>query len=281
MDATVFLAVLFAAACHAGWNAVVKIGLDAFSTTSLIAVGAGVVAIVLLPFFPIPPAAAWPWLIASMILHLAYYIALIEAYRAGDMGQVYPIARGTAPLMTGTLSPFLVGESLDLLTWIGILGLAFGVLLISFRGGQDIARFERRAVGFALVTAVTITGYSFVDGIGARISGNAVAYTLWLFALDGVMMLMVALYWRGTAFVPHLKRYWKSGVFGGGLSMASYGIAIWAMTVAPIALVAALRETSVLFGSIIAVIFLKEKLRANRVVAAVMIVGGMMLIRLH
>lgn len=281
MDGTVFLAVLFAAACHAGWNAVVKIGLDAFTTTSLIAVGAGAAAILLLPFWPIPPAAAWPWLIGSMILHLGYYIALIEAYRAGDMGQVYPIARGTAPLMTASLSPLVVGEVLDLPTWVGILGLAFGVLLISLRGGRDIARFERRAVLFALATAVTISGYSFVDGIGARASGDAVAYTLWLFALDGVMMLAVALWWRGTAFLPQLALYWKSGLFGGGLSMVSYGIAIWAMTVAPIALVSAVRETSVLFGSVFAVVFLKEPLRANRVVAALMIVAGLALIRLY
>jgi drug/metabolite transporter (DMT)-like permease len=172
VESIVFLAVLFAAFCHAGWNALVKVGLDPLSTTTLIAIGSAVVAIPFLPFVGLPLAAAWPWLIASALIHLIYFAALIEAYRTGDLGQVYPIARGAAPLMTATATTFLVGEKLSLLGWTGIVVLVAGVFLLSARGGRDLVRFDRRAVGFALLTALTICTYSVVDGIGARLAGD-------------------------------------------------------------------------------------------------------------
>jgi drug/metabolite transporter (DMT)-like permease len=285
MDPYVFAAVLFAAACHAGWNAVIKVGLDPFTTTALIAIAAGIVALPILPFVGLPIAAAWPWVIASVILHLAYYIGLTEAYRTGDMGQVYPIARGSAPLMTAGVSTLWLGEKLGIVGWFGIGVLVAGVFLLSMRGGRDLAKIDRRAIGFALFTAVTICAYSVVDGVGARIAGNAHAYSAMLFVLDGAMMALFALMRNGSGVVPDMLRYWKPGFVGGTLSLAAYWIAIWAMTVAPIALVAALRETSVLFGAAIAVLVLREPLRAIRVVArivaAMMIVCGLALIRLQ
>jgi len=281
MDPFVFAAVLFAAACHAGWNAVIKVGLDPFAATALIAVGAGVVALPLVPIVGIPTASAWPWLIASVILHLFYYIGLIEAYRAGDMGQVYPIARGAAPLMTASASTWLLGEQLGAAGWSGIAVLSAGVVLLSARGGRGLAQLDRRAVGFALLTALTICGYSLVDGIGARVSGNAHAYAAMLFLLDGAAMLVFALARLRAGILGAITVYWRSGLAGGALSFAAYWIAIWAMTVAPIAIVAALRETSVLFGALIAVVVLKEPMRLTRVSAAVMIVAGLALIRLH
>lgn len=281
MDPIVFAAVLFAAACHAGWNAVIKFGLEPFTTTTLIAVAAALVAAPLVVVFGLPAAAAWPWLIASMVPHLAYYIGLTEAYRTGDMGQVYPIARGTAPLLTAIGSTLLIGEPLGALGWGGIVVLAVGVVLMSLRGGPALARIDRRAVGFALFTAVTIAGYSLADGMGARASGNAHAYVATLFVGDGLMMAVLAFIRRGPGVAVDLARYWKTGLAGGTLSLVAYWIAIWAMTVAPIAIVAALRETSVLFGAVIAVVILKEPLRAMRVAAALMIVTGLALIRLQ
>ena len=247
----------------------------------LIAALAGIVSLPLLFFVPVPPLAAWPWLIASVITHVGYYIGLAGAYRSGDMGQVYPIARGTAPLMTAAGGALLVGENFSLIGWAGILALTSGVFLLSMRGGGDLAHLNRRAVGFALFTAVTICCYSLVDGIGARTAGNAHSYALWLFVIDGAFITLIALVSRGPAAVPAMAKFWKSGLIGGVLSLAAYWIVIWAMTVAPIALVAALRETSVLFGAAIAVVFLKEPLRAPRIVAAVMIVCGIALIRLQ
>jgi drug/metabolite transporter (DMT)-like permease len=281
MDAFVFAAVLFAAACHAAWNATIKRGLDPLATTVVISVGAALVAAALLPLVGLPAAPSWPWCAASVLIHLFYFGALIESYRAGDLGQVYPIARGSAPLMTATATTAFVGERLGVLGWVGIILLVAGVLLLSLRGGRDLARLDRKAVGFALFTAVTICAYSVVDGVGARLAGSANAYTAALFVGIAPVMVIYALARRGAAATLAIGRHWGLGLAGGTLQLGSYGIAIWAMTVAPIAIVAALRETSVLFGAAIAVIFLKESLRASRIVAAVMIVAGLALIRLH
>jgi drug/metabolite transporter (DMT)-like permease len=282
MDLFVFLAVLFAAACHAAWNASIKRTLDPLATTVLIALGAGAVALVFVPFAGVPAPASWPWLIASIVIHLFYFAGLIESYRAGDLGQVYPIARGAAPLMTAAVTTFTVGEQLGPAGWGGIIALAAGVLLLSLRGGRDIATLDRRAVGAALFTAVTICLYSVVDGIGARAAGPGLAnaYSCLLFVGIAPVVLGYALARRGRAVWAAMVPHWRTGLGGGAMAVISYSIAIWAMTVAPIAIVAALRETSVLFGAIIAVALLGEPLRAARVGAALLIVCGLVLLRL-
>ena len=281
MENVVFLAVLFAAACHAGWNALIKVGLDPLSTTTLISIGSGLVALILLPFVGLPAWGAWPWLVASVAIHLIYFASLIESYRTGDLGQVYPIARGSAPLMTAAATTVIVDERLSLVGWTGILALVAGVLLLSARGGRDLAVVDRRAIGFALFTAITVCGYSVVDGIGARASANPNAYSVCLFIGIALVMVPYALYRDGRDVMPAMHLYWRRGLAGGALQFLSYGIAIWAMTIVPIAVVAALRETSVLFGATIAVVLLKEPLRAVRIVAALMIVCGLILIRVQ
>jgi drug/metabolite transporter (DMT)-like permease len=282
MDLFVFAAVLFAAACHAIWNASIKGTLDPLATTVLIAVGAALVALPGIPFSGWPDPACWPWLIASIIIHLFYFAGLIESYRAGDLGQVYPIARGAAPLMTASVTTALVGERLGTFGWGGIVLLAAGVLLLSLRGGRDLAKLDSKAVGFALFTAVSICIYSVVDGIGVRAAGpgKASAYTLILFVGIAPVVVGYAMARRGMAVLPAMAPYWKIGLGGGALAVISYSIVLWAMTVAPIAIIAALRETSVLFGALIAVVFLGEPLRAARIAAALMIVAGLMLLRL-
>jgi drug/metabolite transporter (DMT)-like permease len=281
LENLVFLAVLFAAACHAGWNALIKVGLDPLSTTTLIAIGSAVVGIVCLPLAGMPAAAAWPWLFVSAFIHLLYFAALIESYRTGDLGQVYPIARGSAPLMTAAVSLVLVGEHLSLARWSGIAALAAGVLLLAARGGRALAQIDRRAVGFALLTGLTICAYSVVDGIGARASRNPQSYVILLLIGNALLLTPYALWRDGRDVVPVMRPFWLRGLAGGALQILSYGIALWAMTLAPIAIVASLRETSVLFGTAIAVIVLKESLRAVRIGAALLIVGGLMLIRLQ
>ncbi|MEA2948387.1 MAG: hypothetical protein QOI40_3717 [Alphaproteobacteria bacterium] len=281
MDAFVFAAVLLAAAGHAGWNATIKRGLDPLATTVLISIGAAIVSALALPVVGLPAMAAWPWCLASVLIHLVYFSALIESYRSGDMGQVYPIARGSAPLMTATATTVFIGERLGVSGWCGIGLLVAGVVLLSLRGGRELARLDRRAVGFALFTAVTVCAYSVVDGVGARLAGSANAYSAALFAGIGPVMASYALVRRGREVIPTMARHWVLGLVGGTLQLGSYGIAIWAMTLAPIAIVAALRETSVLFGAAIAVVFLKEPLRPSRIGAALLIVAGLTLIRLY
>lgn len=279
MSTPVFFAVLFAALCHAGWNAAVKRGLDPLVTTVLISIGAAWVGLSALPATGLPTYAAWPWLIASVLIHIIYFAALIESYAAGDMGLVYPLARGSAPLMTAVATAMLVDEHIGIFGWSGVAALAAGVLLISLRGGRDLARFDRRAVTFALITAVTVCAYTVVDGIGGRMAGSAHAYTAVLFVGIGLAMPIYARVRGGARVFTPMAQHWAVGLGGGAMQVLSYGIAIWAMTVAPIALVAALRETSVLFGTILAIVFLKEPLLLPRVAAAVMIVGGLVLIR--
>jgi len=281
MDAFVFAAVLFAAACHAGWNASIKRGLDPLATTVAISLGAALVSLFALPVVGLPARDAWPWVLASIAIHLVYFGALIESYRVGDMGQVYPIARGAAPLMTATVTTLFVGERLGLVGWLGVVLLAAGVLLLSLRGGRDLAKLNSRAVGFALFTAVTVCAYSVVDGVGARLAGSAHAYSAALFVGIGPVMAAYALNRGGISALDDTMRLWLTGLAGGALQLGSYGIAIWAMTLAPIAIVAALRETSVLFGALIAVILLKEPLRPGRMAAAVLIVCGLVLVRLY
>jgi len=280
MEVAVFVAVLAAAACHAGWNAVIKGGGDPLVTTAIVTIAAGMVGLPFWPFVGLPNAQAWPWVAASVAVHLVYFASLIEAYRHGDLGQVYPIARGGAPLMTGIASTLIVGEELSVLAWSGLLLLVAGVLLLSLRGGHALARFNWRGIGYALATAVTICAYTIVDGIGARASGNPASYTFAIFAGASLVMAGYLLARRGAAALAGSRPQWRIGLFGGALQVASYGVAIWAMTVAPIAIVAALRETSVLFGALIAVVLLKEPLHAMRLVAALLIVAGLVALRL-
>ncbi|HVL73474.1 MAG TPA: EamA family transporter [Beijerinckiaceae bacterium] len=280
MEPHVFAAVLAAAAMHAGWNSVLKVRLEPLVSMTLITVCAAVVATPALLWFGFPRWEAWPWLIASIVLHLGYYITLTEAYRRADMGQVYPIARGGAPLLTTAATLFLLREPVGLQGGLGIAILASGVILISMRGGRARS-FDPVAVAFALATAAIICGYTLVDGIGARTAGDPHAYSAALFVLDVFPLLAFAFWRRSAAELATMKSFVGPGILGGAMSVGAYWIAIWAMTVAPIALVAALRESSVLFAVLIAVFILKEPFLPIRAVAAALIIAGIALIRLQ
>jgi hypothetical protein len=218
----VILLVLFGALLHATWNAIVKAGSDKSLDAALISAGGAVSALPFLAFLPLPHASAWPFIGASAILQFAYFQLVAAAYRAGDIGLVYPLMRGCAPLLIAATS---------------VLTLAL-----------EARRGSSRAVMLSLANACVIASYTYVDGIGARISGNAVSYTLWMSLLPPVLLFSWAVSQRGTvAVVRHVRRNWWRGLIGGAGSIASYGLALWAMTKAPVATVAALRETAILF----------------------------------
>lgn len=278
MEPLVFLAVLLAAAFHAGWNALVKIDLDRFLSITLISLAAGTVAAAALPFVAVPQASAWPWLAVSALLHTGYKIFLVQAYRAGDLGQVYPIARGAAPLLV-SLAMLAIGEVLTAHATVGIALLVGGLWLMSVRGGRDLAKLEGRAVAFALATSVFIASYTVTDGLGARINGDAHGYAVWLFVLDGLLMLALLLLMRGRCGLGAMRPFLVSGLAGGAMSLGAYWIVIWAATVAPIAMVAALRESSVLFAGAISVLILREPPTRWRVLSALVIVIGIALLR--
>jgi len=273
------MAVLAAAACHAGWNALLKLNVAPVVATVLVAVAAGLLVLPLLPITPLPAAAAWPYIVASAIIHVAYFVALAEAYRWGDLSQVYPIARGTAPLLTAALASLWLNEALGSNGWAGVIVLAAGILLLTVKGARKLAPFDRRAVAFALATSLTITAYTLVDGIGARLAGSALAYTVWLFIGDGITMAIYGALRVGPSLLKDFRAHWRIATAGAALSTAAYAIAIWAMTVAPIALVAALRETSVLFAALFGTVLLREPLLPVRLVAALLVMAGALLLR--
>lgn len=279
MDYTVFLAVLGAALLHAGWNAVLKSGADPFVTVTHLSLCSGVVALLCLPWVSVPVPAAWIWLALSAVIHTAYRLLLIQAYRTGDLVHVYPIARGAAPLITAIGTLLLIGESIGTAGFLGVGALSFGVFLMSIRGGR-LATFDRRAVGFALGSAVATASYSLVDGIGARINGSGPSFALWMFVGNMLVMQAFALAVKGPAIYRTLPATWPTVLAGGLMSMLAYFIVIWAMTQAPIALVAALRETSVLFAGLISLLILKEPFTRWRAAAAVIIVMGVAMLRL-
>ena len=279
MDPFVFTAVLAAAACHAGWNALLKLNVAPVVATVLVAVAAGLLVLPLLPLTPLPAAAAWPFIVASAIIHVAYFVTLAEAYRWGDLTQVYPIARGTAPLLTAALASLWLNEALGAIGWAGIIVLAAGILLLTFKGARKLERFDHRAVAFALATSLTITAYTLIDGIGARLAGSSLAYTVWLFIGDGITMAIYGWLRIGPGLVKDFRAHWLIATAGAALSTAAYAIAIWAMTVAPIALVAALRETSVLFAALLGTLILREPVLPVRLLAALLVMVGALLLR--
>lgn len=280
MTLTVFLAVLAAAAMHAIWNALIKVRLDRFASISLMTLGMGVAALPALPLVELPQGKVWLWIVLSSALHTGYRLFLVKAYETGDLAQAYPLARGTAPLMTTIGGIVLLAEIPAPLAIAGILLLSTGTLLMSLRGGASLAAFDRSAVGFALVTSVFVAGYTLTDGSGARLAATASSYAAWLFIVDSLWTLALCLYLRGLGIFVTMLPEWKTGILTGLLGAGSYWIAMWAMTRAPIASVAALRETSILFAMLISIFALREAMTPWRGAAALFIVAGVIALRL-
>jgi drug/metabolite transporter (DMT)-like permease len=280
MDGFVFGAVLAAAALHAAWNTLAKGSADHFLSIMLVAIAGSVIALPVLPFLPLPQAEAWPWLLASGVIHIGYFLFLARAYRFGDLAQVYPIARGTAPLLVVLFGGGLLAETLSGTAMAGMGLLVPGLWLMTVRGGRDLSALSAPPVLAAFATAGFTAAYTIVDGIGVRASGHALSYSLWLFALFGVFMLPVTLFARGRGVVWQLLAQWRMGLGASLMVVFAYSIALWAMTRAPVTLVAALRETSVLFAAIFAALLLKEPLTEWRIVAMLLIAAGIVLLRL-
>lgn len=280
MEPLIFFAVLAAAAMHAGWNAMVKLGIDHYSSIALLTFMQAGISLLLIPFFPIPAQAAWPWLAASAVIHAGYKLFLIRAYEHGELSQIYPLARGSAPVLTAFVAVLYVGEALAAQKVLAIACIAGGVLLMSLRGGSDFRRMPAQALFWALGTACFTAAYTIVDGVGARLSGTASGFTIWMFAGDGLIILLWTLHRRGTSAFGAMRPVLLSGFIAGALSLAAYWVVIWAFTQAPIALVAALRETSVLFAMLFGMFLLKEPAMWPRWIAAGLIVAGVALIRL-
>lgn len=282
----VVLAVLCGAVLHAGWNTLVKSSGDKEVDTALVHFLGALVALPPLLVVGLPPAVAWPFIAASLLIHVAYYITLAGAYKHGDLGLTYPIMRGSAPLLVALGSSFVLGESLSPLAWIGVLAVTAGVLLVGLSQPGE-ALHHRRALVFALANACVIATYTFVDGTGVRATvaaGHlAVSYVMVLFVLDGFPYPALVYFRRDAvgrrAILDYARRRWPLAALGGAASMGSYTIALWAMTKAPVASVSALRETSVLFATALGVWVLKERFGVQRAAGAGVIVAGVVALR--
>ncbi|MEJ6021422.1 EamA family transporter [Ramlibacter sp. PS4R-6] len=271
-------AVMFGALLHASWNALVKSSADKALDTAVIHLIGSLITVPLVFLVGLPARESWPYIACSVTIHIGYYVALTGAYKHGDLGLTYPLMRGTAPLLVALSASLTLGETLAPLAWAGVLGISCGVLAL---GLSRHAVDSPRAVAFALANAVVIAIYTVVDALGARASGNPLQYVVLLFALDGwPFALMVFLRRRGAVVWPYARKRWPVATIGAVASLGSYGIALWAMTRAPVAMVAALRETSVLFAAVLGAWFLKERFDARRVAGTAAIVAGVMALRM-
>lgn len=279
MATDAFLAVLLGALLHASWNAAIKAGRDTFMDTVLVSSGAALLALPIIPFVPWPDPESWPYVAASVAIHVVYFGLVAAAYRVGDMSHTYPLMRGTGPLIVALLSGPLLGEHLAPAAWIGVLLICGSIL------GMALARSARAAPSrggtlLALLNAGVIAAYTVTDGAGVRLSGHAPAYTMWVFVGTALPLLAFAAARRPADLAAHVRRRWAVAIGGGACTLGSYALALWAMTKAPVAAVSALRESSILFALALGAFALKEPVRPARLVAGAGIVLGVAVLRL-
>ncbi len=263
---------LGAAVLHACWNVLIKLEgdrlvvLGGFVTTH-VAVGA-----VGVWFFPLPGPAVWPYILVGAVVHTGYKLFLSKAYDHGDFGLVYPIARGTAPLLVALFAWIWLGESLSPMGLVAVAGMAAAILSLAHRGG-----WSPQAVAFALGTGLMIASYTVIDGSGARAMGNPHSYFLWLIIVDSLLFLAVVCARRENA-LARIARRWRPGLLAGLMSIAAYWLVVWALSQTTMAMVSAVRETSVVFAALIATVMLKEGDARHRILAALAVAAGLVLL---
>lgn len=279
MDAIVFTAVIMAAALHAVWNALAKTGADKHVSMAAIVLGHAPFAVIVLPFVPTPAPESWPFLIVGIGLHFGYQLFLLNSYRIGDLTQVYPIARGTAPLLVAVISVLFLGVELAPNELLAVMVIGAGIISLGLVRQQDGLR-NVTASGLALATGCFIAGYSLVDGMGARLAGTAFGFYAWLALGNAALFVIYLRLVRPGALtaIPSTARW--TFMLGGSASFLAYALVIWSFTHAPIALVTALREISVVFALVIGVVFLKERLNLAKLVSTFVTLIGAALLRM-
>jgi drug/metabolite transporter (DMT)-like permease len=270
----VTLAVLGAALLHACWNALLKSSSDKQLDTVAISVGAGIVGLAVAIWLPFPARESWPWLAASAGVHIAYFALLAGAYHWGELSYVYPIMRGGGPVVVALAGAAVFGEVLGPTQTLGVALVCAGIVAFAY------GRHDRRATWFALGNAAVIAAYTLIDAKGVRASGSPVAYAMWFFVANAVVIYAYAGMRRGPEVPRYLARNWPRIFIGAIFTTGSYAVALWAMTRAPVALVAVLRETSVLFGALLGALFLGEKLTRRKLLATGAVLAGLAAIKL-
>lgn len=279
MTTTVFLAVILAAILHASWNALVKAGTDKKIRMAALVFGHLPLALLVLPFVPYPAIESWGYILVGAVLHFGYQIFLMHSYRVGDLTQVYPIARGLAPLLVAVISVAFLDFELQRIEIIAIIIIALGIISLSF-GKYDEDRMNHTAICLAVITGCFIASYSLIDGTGARLAGTALGFYGWLAICNAVIMLIYLGLTKSENTFSKLYSNKRVMFLGGSASFAAYGLVIWAFTQAPIPLVTALRETSIVFALIIGVFFMNERLNIMKIIATFLTLLGVALLRL-
>ena len=276
MSPAIYALVLFSAALHATWNLLIKRASDKLLMTIAVTMSAGIIGLLALPFFRAPAIESWVFIAASAVASAIYFLMVAATYKVADMSLAYPVMRGSAPLLIGLAGAPLFGEFLPLTAWLAIAIISAGIFSLAF------VRHEHGTKGLtrALLTAGMIAVCTLIDAEGARRSGSAAAYTLWIFALTGLGLGAWAAVARREEFPAFVKRNWPFSALAGAGALCSYGTALWAMTAAPVAMVAALRETTVLFGAALAWLVLKEHVGGSRLAAILIIAAGAALLRI-
>lgn len=275
MTSTVFAFVVLSASVHAVWNLLIKGARDKQLMTVAVAMSAGFAGLLALPFFPAPEPASWVFIAASGVVSVAYFLMLAAAYKVADMSLAYPVIRGSAPLVVAFAGVVLFREYLPAVAWLAIFVISAGIFSMAMVKHEH----GTKGLGLALATALLTAGTTLIDAEGARRSQSPASYTLWIFALTGVLMTIWAAVARRSEFPRFIKQNWHLSLPAGIGALCSYGTALWAMTMAPVAMVAALRETTVLFGAALAWLVLKEKIGRSRLAAIISIAVGAAILR--
>ncbi len=278
MTTIVLLAVLGSAFLHALWNSLVKSGTSRMGAMVILSVSEVPIGLAVALFRAPPTWDVAPWIAASGCAHFCYKFFLTYAYEHGDLSRVYPIARGSAPMVVAVVSALYLSDVMTPHEYAGIAILGAGILLMAqgvFAQGEN-----RRLIPFALGSAAATASYTLIDGQGARVAGDAIAYVAWVFVVDGLGFATAILAWKGSAVLPRQAKPWITGIVAGVASYGAYGISVWAMMLAPIALVAALRETSILFAVLIGWLVFGERMTKGKALAALVILAGVMVTRL-
>ncbi|TWC18434.1 MULTISPECIES: DMT family transporter [unclassified Pseudomonas] len=274
MPIHITLLVLFAALLHASWNALLRGGSDRLWSMTIMCIAIAIASAIAAAFMVPPATASWGYMVLSALLHVGYNLFLVRSYRVGDLGQTYPISRGSSPALITLGAAVFAGERIAPGTLLGIALVSVGIISLAFRG----RKLSVPSLPYALGTGCFIAAYSVTDGIGTRLSGAPLAYTVWMCALWGLMMPGVYIGLRDARSLFCVRPGMLAAVVGGLVSLLAYGIVIYAMNEAPLGAVSALRETSVLFAALIGSVFLGETLTARRVLACAVIVSGTLLI---
>lgn len=278
MDIELVALVLLAAALHAGWNALIKISGDRVAVMAFVTLTGSILSLFVLPFVDSPDPASWPLLFLAILIHTGYHFFLPVAYDHGDLGQVYPIARGSAPILVTLGAIIFAGEFVDPIAMIGVVCLSVGVMTLTFE--KTKGRFIKpKAIFFALLTGVSIASYTVVDGLGVRQAGSVLGYAVWLTIGNGVLTFIIALFWKKREIWRVMKGNITTGIAGGTMQIGAYWIIVWALAIAPMGMVSALRETSVLFAALISTFLLKEGFSVWRFVSASLVTFGLILSR--